>query len=139
MLTGCGIEHEDGPLESPEAVGAAVIGRGSAETEVDEKGLATVMQSAVRENIANIVERQIALRQAPIGMLGYHGDPWFSHRSDPPKWSGPTLDSWSLVGLLATSDVRWMYFPSELRVVGCQDCCGSPAWPISTPFPDRPR
>jgi hypothetical protein len=47
---------------------------------VYEQGFATMMDPAVGEDITDIVEGEIPLRQSSIGVLRDHGHSRFSHR-----------------------------------------------------------
>jgi hypothetical protein len=103
VATGGGIEDEDSTFEATKAVCAEVARGNIAEAEVHEEGLAAVVETAMGKDVVDVVVRQIALRQTPTGVLRYHIDSRFPHRSDPPTWYGPTLDSWSLAWCPTTS------------------------------------
>jgi hypothetical protein len=97
VLTGHGVEDEDGAFEAAVAVGAQIAGGDVAATEVDEEGFSPVMQAAVGEDIADVIEGQIPLRQTSPSMLGYHGYSWFAHLPGPPTRFGSTFLSFAVL------------------------------------------
>ena len=75
MTASGGIEHKHRAFEPAIAVFASIFSGDIAQSQVDERRFAAVMQAAMGVDVLDVVGREISLREAATGVVGHrrHG------------------------------------------------------------------